>query len=197
MKTNLTKLLMLAILATFAFAACDDDDNEPSKLIIKMGAQTNTSVGGFYSISENKVYTQADAFNNQDKIDLLCFYEHNEETQKINDISLASPGSKITGIFTGTTAVDNWTTKDTTFFCETTLTVEAFDAIKDGDATIPASFNEDNSYKKAKLLEVNDVWAFKTKKTNIYGLFKVRSVVQGADGSVEFELKLKKPATAR
>ncbi|HSA04649.1 MAG TPA: hypothetical protein P5145_03550, partial [Tenuifilaceae bacterium] len=67
MKTNFLKLMLLALVAMFTFASCEKDDNEPSKWIVKLGAQSNTSIGAFYSISEKKVYNQTDAFNNQAK----------------------------------------------------------------------------------------------------------------------------------
>jgi len=193
MKSTL-KFLILSLIAVFIIASCEKDDNEAKKVIVKMGAQSNTTIGSFYSIGQNKVYTQELAFANQDTIDFLCFYEH-VEPSRINDITLASPGANITGIFNGTTSPDVWTTKKLTTFTlpATAITVEEFDLLKQNDSVIESYYNSTviSGNKKAKMLAVDNIYAFKT-QNNIYGLFKVISVVQGADGYVEFELKLKK-----
>jgi len=168
--------------------------NFEQKIIVKMGAQSNTSFGSFYSIGQKLVYTQESASTHQDTIDLLCFYEH-VEPNRINDITLSSPGANITGIFTGTTSPDAWTTKRLTLFTlpVTAITTAQFDQLHQNDASISTYFNSTltSGNKKAKTLAVGIIWAFKT-HDNIYGLIKVTSVGQNADGYVEFELKLKK-----
>jgi hypothetical protein len=194
MKSKFFKFLLMSFIALLAFASCKKDDNTPSKIIVKMGAQSNTTAGAFYSIGQNKVYTQDLASTSQDTIDLLCFYE-NVAPSRINNITLSSVGANITGIFTGTSTPDNWTTKRLTTFTlpSTAITTAEFDLIKQSDAVIASYY--DNSVttgnKKAKDLKVDDIYAFKT-HDNIYGLFKVITVVEGADGYVEFELKYKK-----
>lgn len=168
--------------------------NFEQKIIVKMGAQSNTSFGSFYSIGQKLVYTQELASIYQDTIDLLCFYEH-VEPSRINDITLSSPGANITGIFTGATSPDVWTTKRLTLFTlpVTAITTAQFDQLHQNDASISTYFNSTltSGNKKAKTLAVGNIWAFKT-QDNIYGLIKVTSVAQNADGYVEFELKLKK-----
>ena len=177
-------------------ASCSkDDDNEPTKIIVTMGAQSNATIGSFYSIGQNKVSTQTLAFASQDTIDFLCFYEHDVVNNRINDISLASPGSNITGIFTGDTKPDTWTTKNLTKFQAPVpaITVEEFDLLDQNDATIESYFDNTvtSGNKKAKVLVAGNIYAFKN-HNNVYGLLKVIEVVQGADGSVKFELKMKK-----
>jgi hypothetical protein len=152
-----------------------------------MGAQANTTYGGFYSIGTKTNYTMNLAFQNQNAVDLLCFYE----AAGGNNITIASPGSNIMGIFTGTSSVENWTTKKTTKFTKTTLTTTKFDSLFETDITIVNSFNPANSFKKAKNLVVGDVYAFMTQDT-IYGLMKVTQVVQDSVGYVKFDMKVKK-----
>lgn len=176
--------LALFLAVSMAFTSCDKDDSSPKKNTVKLGAQENTTIGGFYSFSEKKVYTMELASANQAKIDLLCFYEEG------NDIALASPGSNITGIFTGDYSVELWETKNTTRFCLSALTVAEFDAIKDGDATIETQFNTEENFRKAKLLKVGDIYAFQTQDAR-FGLLKVTAVTQGATGTLEFEYKIK------
>lgn len=168
--------------------------NFEKQIIVKMGAQSNTSFGDFYSIGQDLVYTQDLASTHQDTIDFLCFYE-NVAPSRINLITLASPGAGITGIFTGTTSPDIWTVKRLTLFTPpaTAITTAEFDQLHQNDAAIQTYFNSSltSGNKKAKTLAVDNIWAFKT-HDNIYGLFKVISVGLNADGYVEFELKLKK-----
>jgi hypothetical protein len=190
MKTKIFSIAALTVLMTFGFTGCKDDDPEPKKNIAKLGAQTNTSFGGFLSISEKKVYTQEQAFQNQDKIDIFCFYE----AEGGNNVALAAPGSNITGIFTGDSSPENWTVLNQTYFTLPTaeVTVADFDALKDGDAIIETYFNAEQTSgnRKAKDMKVNDIWTFKT-ASNTFGILKVTSVEQGATGYVEFEYKLK------
>jgi hypothetical protein len=189
MKSTL-RIFLLCLTAVFIIASCKKDDND-SKLIVKMGAQSNTTIGAFYSIGMNKVYTQAQAYANQDTIDMLCFYELTETS--FNYTTIASPGSGISGIFTGDDAPANWTTAKTTRYCvpAATITVEEFDNLEQNDAVIPTYYNADVAYRKEKNLAVDDIYAFKT-QDGIYGLLKVVEVVAEADGYVQFELKLKK-----
>jgi hypothetical protein len=180
--------LMVAVMSTsLFFQACNDEEETPGVITVKIGAQTNTTIGGFYSVSENKVYTMDVASNNPGVIDILCFYEASTG----NNIALASPGSGITGIFTGSTAPENWSVKDTTFFCATTLTTAQFDAVTESDELIVTSFVEDDARKKAKDMKVDDVYSFRV-QAGTYGLLKVTAVTQGIDGDVTFEVKMKK-----
>jgi uncharacterized repeat protein (TIGR02543 family) len=168
--------------------------NFEQKIIITLGAQSNTTQGAFYSVGHNVVYNQATAFDNQEKINLMCFYEH-IEPDFINDISIASPGSNIKGIYEGTTSPVYWTTKNLSTFTPPakTLTIENFDKLVQNDPEIQTYYNETivSGNRKVKLLKSNDIYAFKTHDGK-YGLFKVISTVQGATGSVTIELKVKK-----
>jgi len=178
--------LMVLMSVSFFVVSCDKDD-EPETKIVKLGAQNNTTTGGFYSVAENKVYMMDDAAQNQDAIDVLCFYE----TENGNNIAIASPGTNITGIFTGPDAPENWTTANTSYFTKTTLTVEQFDALEETDQLIETSFDTTNAFRKAKDLKVDDIYAFQV-EVGTYCILKVTEVVQDSIGSVEFEIKVKK-----
>ena len=157
---------------------------------IKFGAQNNTTEKSFLSLTNgvSTMYFQADAFNHQADIDLFCFYENT--ASHVNLMTLAAPGSNITGIFTGTSAPDFYTTKNITFFVKTTLTAAQFDAVKN-DAVILEAYGSAKAYKKANLLAVGDVFAFKL-HTGIYGLYKV-TVVEGTEtGTLQIDVKIQK-----
>jgi hypothetical protein len=178
--------LMIALSSLSLMYSCSKDD-EPEVKKATIGAQENVTNGGFYSVSENKVYTMDAASQNQAVIDILCFYEEANG----NNIAIASPGSNISGIFTGDSAPENWTTQNTTYFTKTTLTTAQFDALAETDELIVTSYDTANAFRKAKDLQIDDIYAFKT-QAEAYGLFKVTEVAQGASGSVSYEVKVKK-----
>lgn len=181
-----TLIYILSAVTLLTIVSCEKND-EPKNKIATLGAQENTTAGGYYSVADNTVFTQVDAFADQSAIDILCFYE----AASGNNIAIASPGSGINGIFTGDSAPENWTTLNTTFFLNTTLTAAQFDALTETDQIIVSSFVEADSRKKAKDMQPGLVVSFKT-ADGTYGLLKVIEVTQGATGSVKFEVKTKK-----
>lgn len=156
--------------------------------VLLLGAQDNPTDPSFLSTSDGVRYMQAQAFENQAKIDLFCFYENTASHQ--NMMTLASPGSNITGIFTGTTSPENYTIKNVTFFVKTALTAAQFDAITTDEAILSA-FDNDNKFKKAKQLAVGEVYAIKV-QSGKYGMFKVTNVTGTETGKLEFTLKMQK-----
>lgn len=187
---KLIYLFLFAFIVCSTFIACDEDDIEvsPFKTVI-LGAQENTSIDGFYSINDKKTYSLNEAVTKQETIDLLCFYEEGR-----NNIAISSPGSGINDIFTGANAPENWTTTDTTYFYKlepTAFTVAQFDALSEEDAIIETLYDAEEARRKAKLLEVDDIYAFQT-EDNYCGIFKVVEVVPGTTGSVKIEYIIKK-----
>ncbi|MDP3462777.1 MAG: hypothetical protein Q8S18_08325 [Bacteroidales bacterium] len=156
----------------------------------KLGAQTNVEIGGFLSVAFKTVYAQDAAASNQEKIDILCFYEE----EGGNYIAIAAPGTGINGIFTGESAPENWTVKNQTYFTvpATELSIEQFDQLADGDAIIQGYYDETvtSGNRKVKNLKINDIYAFKT-ADGTFGIFKVMDVSQGVSGYVELEYKTK------
>jgi|WetSurMetagenome_2_1015567.scaffolds.fasta_scaffold05443_2 hypothetical protein len=178
--------VLTASLFLFAFASCTKDgDKWPAT--VTLGAQENTTTGGFYAVGEDKTYTMEKAYSDSTKIDLLCFYELSETV--LNYTCLASPGSGITGIFEGDYAPENWISTKLTRFFQTSLTSAEFDAIQENDALLYSQFlGAASTYKKAKNVQVGQVWAFHT-ADNYYGLINITAVTAGNDGSVSFDVK--------
>ena len=157
---------------------------------VTIGAQSNTTGKGFLSFSNSAEtqYTQAEAFNHQADIDMFCFYENSGG--HVNLMTLASPGSNISGIFTGDASPSNYTTKNVTFFVKTALTAAQFDAVQN-DAVILASYDPTNQFKKAKLLAVGEVYAFKL-QSGKKGLYKVTAVDGTETGTLKIAVKIQK-----
>jgi hypothetical protein len=157
---------------------------------LKFGAQNNTSEKGFVSYSNSTAtqYKQDEAFLHQAEIDMFCFYENTPTS--VNLMTLAAPGSNIKNVFAGATDPYLYTTKNVTFFVKTTLTAAQFDAVQN-DAVILASFNPKNQFKKAKLLTVGEVYAFKL-QSGKYGLYKVTAVEGAETGTLQIAVKIQK-----
>ena len=64
------------------------------------------------------------------------------------------------------------------------------DAFTDGGVAIEALYDSDNAYRKAKLLSIDDIYAFRT-QSGTYGVLLVTDVIVGENGYVEFEYKIK------
>ncbi len=178
-------MLMVLSMVAVLLTGCDKE-KEKEVVTVTLGAQDNATLPGFYSIAENKTYTQSQAAARQGSIDLFCFYE----AEKDNNVCLASAGSGIKGIFTGDDAPASWSTKRLTEFFQTTLTAAQFDQVQEGDGLIETSFNSTDARKKAKDVKTGDVWAIRTDDGK-YGLVLITAVIQGAAGSVTFQLKTK------
>lgn len=157
---------------------------------ILIGAQDNVDTESFLSFSDNAAtkYFQAAAFQNQEKIDIFCFFENTATHQ--NMMSLGSPGSNITGIFEGASSPDNYTTKNLTRFYKTGLTAAQFDAIAN-DAAIIDAYNADDARKKASVLTAGDVYAIKI-QSGLYGLVRVIEVNGNETGTLEIAVKIQK-----
>lgn len=157
---------------------------------ILMGAQDNVTDKSFLSLSNNAAttYFQAEAFEHQADIDMFCFFENTPESQ--NMMTLAAPGTGITGIFSGATSPENYTIKNTTYFVKTELTASQFEIVNN-DAIILDSYNPDNKFRKAKKLTAGDVYAFKL-ESGKFGLFKVIEVNGEQTGTLEIAIKVQK-----
>ncbi len=155
---------------------------------VLLGAQDNVATESFLSLSNNEAnrYFQAAAFDHQADIDMFCYYENTPE--HVNLMTLASPGANVTGIFSGATSPEFYTTKNTTLFVKTELNPAMFDGVEN-DATLLAVYNADSTYKKAKMLAEGDVYSFKL-QSGKYGIFKVVDVTGTETGSITLEIKV-------
>lgn len=148
------------------------------------GAQNNIS-GSFFSLSNDMIYTQVEAFNNQDRIDLCYYYD----LIVTDGNTLASPGANIDdSVFPGPTGLSNWTVRRTTRFKKTDLTAEDFmDA--SNDSLLIAAYGQSEGKRKAKNLLNGHIFSFKNEDGKI-GLFKVNSVVGADEGTINISVKV-------
>jgi hypothetical protein len=147
---------------------------------IKLGAQNNSSFGSFYSIGQNKVFLKSDAVNQQNQIDIVFFYGKNLRT-------LSSPGMDSEGEILG---VNTWTTKRTTYFVSSVVTIEQFDKLTNDSLLLTASkFGVDDWKRKSKTATDGNIMFIKTEEGK-FGLLKVISASGDVSGQIEFALKI-------
>jgi len=153
---------------------------------VVLGAQNDTADNGLMSASTGVTYNIDGAFENQALIDIFCFYEDTPEHQNL--MTLAAPGSNISGIFTGDHAPEFYTTQNRTYFVKTDITTAEYDAANTDDLML-TKFDNENKLRKAKKLNADEVYALLFQNGK-YGLLKVVSVEGTEDGKVTFDLKV-------
>jgi hypothetical protein len=149
-----------------------------------LGAQNNTNAGHFYSLSNNIIYNQQDAFNNQQLIDLIYYYGLYEST-------LSSPNeAEVPLFYTGITGIAGWTIKNETRYDTTSVTVPEFDSSAN-DSLLLTEYDQINGKKKAKYLQPGMIVSFRN-QTGKIGLLKVNSVNETDSGSIDISIKVQK-----
>jgi hypothetical protein len=126
----------------------------------------NDAIGSFFSSTEGITYTVGQTHPspaNQAKIDFLYFYG------ATNKNTMASPDDADANTITDL-KLNLWTNKNQTRFNETNITPAQFDAI--GTTYQFPTFNFSSQTTKMNMLEVNDIFLFKT-KNNKLGLVKI------------------------
>ena len=151
---------------------------------VTLGAQSNPSIGSFFSLINGQVYTLDSAFAHQSLIEMLYCYDG--IAGEANTIASANANINVS-FFTGPEALANWTIKNETRYFKTTLTTNDFD-IASNDSLLLVSYDELLGKRKAKNLVINDIYSFKT-ISGKYGLFKVKSVVGAESGNIEIAIK--------
>jgi len=151
-----------------------------------MGCHENTALGNYYSLSNNLIYTQAEAFNNQNLIDFIYFYDAVEDEN-----ALGSPAANLSRIITGSDAPDKWTTKRTTRYTRAPINItnEEFENASN-DSLILANLFIDGG-RKAKHLTNDQFYGF-VNEENKYGIIKIEDVTGQAEGTIQFSLIIQK-----
>lgn len=159
-------------------------------LNVKLGAQNNTETGSFFSFSDGNDYDLESAFNNQEIIDLVYYYDNFD---KLEENIISSPGGNIDDAFTGTYGMSNWTTRNTIRFSreKIDMTTETFDAAANDSILIAHTFDYGSGGRKTKYLEPGDIYSFVT-SDNVTGMFKVVSTSGTDNGFILFDIKMQK-----
>ncbi|MFH1160340.1 MAG: hypothetical protein V1733_05260 [bacterium] len=151
---------------------------------VLLGAQNSSSAGSFFSLSNGKSYFQDEAFEHQDSIDILYYYD-------IYNATLSSPNeSDAPAIFTGPTGLANWTQKNETRYDTTSLTSTDFD-LAQTDSLILAAYEPVNLKRKVKFVTPGMIISFKAPSGKI-GLIKVMEITDSDTGYIRMSVKIQK-----
>ncbi len=165
------------------FSTYNDIIHIPSVLF---GFQNNNEIGSFYSLSSQEIFDTENAYNFQDNIHLVAYYDYSGDEHVI-----ASPGANISeGTFAGSYDIVNWTTLNTTRFLLSDISTDEFDNCSNDSLIYETSFTFEVGKRKAKNLSQGDVYAFVSDK-GYFGLIKVKSLTGTNEGNIEIEIKMK------
>ena len=158
---------------------------------VQLGAQNSSEYGSFFSLSNGSVYNLEGAYNNQDMIDIVSYYD---DFDKLDKWVLASPAANIgDAAFPGNYALSNWTIKKTTRYSAAPInvSVEEFDSAHNDSILLANSFAFDSGKRKAKDLSVGDIFTF-VLENNTVGMFKVVSISGTTSGNIVVDIKIQK-----
>ncbi len=139
----------------------------------------NDQTGSFYSVSENKVYSIAEANAASEKIDLIYYYGVQNK---------ASIGAPDDAVVNQTYNLSAWTTINETRFFETDYTAEIFDGMENDSLLIELETFDLTSVVN---LEAEKVFAFITADGK-KGLVKVAEIPVMREDLITFDVKVQK-----
>ncbi len=151
---------------------------------VLMGAQSNSTVGSFYDVEANTVYTLNDANNNQSVIDFVYYYGNT------NAATMAAPDDETVNgsgqnSFTWT---QNWSTQNATRFYD--LGSVDFDAIQTvADVENAISNATGSPVSKVTQLTAGSIVGFTT-AAGTKGVFKVTDLTAANDGTIKIDVKI-------
>lgn len=163
-----------------------DIDEYPN---VKLGAQNSTEYGSFFSTENGETYTLEGAYNHQEVIDILYYYD---DFDKLEENIITSPGANLIGVFSGTYDVTDWDFKNTTRFSRSELDVniEEFNAAENDSILIANSFAFESGGRKTKFLKPGDIYSFV--RGSRTGMFKVVSTEGTTEGNIVIDIKIQK-----
>ncbi len=144
-----------------------------------IGGQKNSQFGSFFSLNEGKLFTQNEASQQQNLIDIIYYFD-------IFEATLSSPNeSDVASVFNDLT---NWVTKNETRYHVTNLTEKQFDEAKN-DSLLIVSFDQTLAKRKAKYVSQGQIFAFRNHSGEI-GLIKIISVEKLNTGKILIDIKV-------
>jgi len=147
-----------------------------------LDAQNSLNASSYLSFSTGMPYTQAEANNNQQFIDIIYYFDGTGDAN-----TLASPGANLTGIIFGADSPENWTIRRTTRFSRLQLAINGEEFVSaNNDSLILDNIFTDGG-RKAKQLQNNQYYGFQTNESK-YGILKVESVEGEDKGKIEMSL---------
>src|SRR3989339_32624 len=142
-----------------------------------LGAQNNSSHGGFFSLNNGLRYFYQEAEQNKNIIDIIYYYD-------IYDATLSSPNeSDAPAVFPG---LADWIPKNETRYDTTNVTAQQFDQ-SNNDSLLFAVFNAIDGKRKGKDMQPGMVVSFSNHEGKV-GLIKINSVSPGTNGFINITI---------
>lgn len=183
---NYLKTLVFITLSSIVLVSCTDEDDEKlptgptyttlaSYDVRLLGGQTNSSLGSFYSTTEDSIYftSTAGLTNNQVKIDFIYYFG----SQTGDSSVIASPKD---AVFNNPDdqnphkTVKTWTVKNNTLFLKLGIDAATFTNMRN-DSLLINELDSNVTATKITKLKVGDVVGFKT-STGKLGAYLVRAI---------------------
>ena len=156
---------------------------------INLGAQNNDTLESFYSFDEEISYHLADAYNVQESINLLYYFDFLQDEDNV----ISSPGANIdVSVFNDEEyGLENWQVKNTTRFIKKTgiISIQEFDVSENDSLILNNTFDFSTGKRKCKNLVAGDIYSFVT-ESNKRGIIKLNNVQGSDEGIIAFDIKM-------
>lgn len=182
MKNLIKPILVLSISSILLTSCAKDETTTPTGPTYKnlvtyeakiLGGQTNSTLGSFYSISEDSVYFKAGADLNPAKIDFIYYFGLNSGDSSV----ITAPSDPVFNLpsdQTPFTSVKNWTKKNNTTFLKLDLSSNVFAAMTN-DTILTSRLDSNFIATKITKLKIGDVVGFKTDAGKL-GAYQVKAI---------------------
>lgn len=198
MKNLFKPILFLSISSILLISCTKEEDTKPTGPTYKnlvsyeakiMGGQTNSTLGSFYSISEDSVYFKAGTDLNPEKIDFIYYFGLNSGDSSV----ITAPSDPVFNLpsdQTPFTSVKSWTVKNNTNFLKLSLSSNTFVDMKN-DSLLGTELDSNVVATKITKLKIGDIVGFKTAAGKL-GAYKVRAInnANGLVRSITIDVKV-------
>jgi hypothetical protein len=151
---------------------------------LMLGAQNNQEYGSCFNLLDLGTYFPDEVAEDvilQEGVQMLYYYYGDDKN------IIASPGANIEdGVFAVNPA--DWTIVNTSRYIKTGITVDEFNQASN-DSIILANYDEAEAKRKAKKLQADDIYTFRT-QTGKLGMFHVTEVVGAEEGTISINIKI-------
>lgn len=153
---------------------------------VVLGAQSNSVTGNFFDLFSGQTFSLAQAFVNQDSVQLVYFYD------AVDLNTIASPNANIdTSYFGGSSGLANWTVKNEVRYIQIFNTEQEFSDCQNDSLIIANIFPYATGKRKAKVLQPGHMYEFSF--AGLYGIFYVHNVIGTDAGTIDISIKMQQP----
>ena len=154
---------------------------------VRIGAQSHTSIGSFWSPADNTVHFLSSACQIQEAIHFIYYY--GTGALAVNECTLSSPNDNdVPSVFTGPCGLAEWNVRNESRYLLTSLNEQDFNQVSN-DSLLIASYDPILAKRKGKNAAPGQVWSFRFQNGKL-GLMYIHESIHGVDGSLLFSVKI-------